>query len=72
MKNLGPTPPYLEGQELEGWIVEPWAMRGSSRARFFQNILVRFCPDLINPLLASAKVGFNHSNFEFNPSHRLN
>ena len=55
----------MTGRDLEGWIDEPWAKRGASRARFFQNVMIRMCPDLINPLLASAKVKrLNYITFE--------
>ena len=42
------------GAELTGWLDEPWAYRGESRSVFFQNVLVRFCPGFINPILARA------------------
>ena len=50
---------------MEGWITEPWAQRGSSRARFFQNCLIRFCPELMSDLLASAKDELITRKFDF-------
>ena len=48
------TSPNRTGADLQGWIDAPWAIRGQSRSVFFQNVLVRICPDFINPLLARA------------------
>ena len=59
------TPPYLEGIQLEGWIDEPWARRGASRAMFFQKTLERFCPGFINPLLAKAVDDVITKKFDF-------
>ena len=49
------TSPRRTGAELEGWLTEPWAIRGQSRSIFFQQVLIRVCPDFINPLLARAE-----------------
>ena len=62
---LGLTPPYLSGRELEGWLTESWAQRGASRARFFQNCLLRFCPDLMTELLEMAKDDLITKKFDF-------
>ena len=48
------TSPRRTGESLTGWIDEPWAYRGQSRSVFFQNVLVRFCPTFINPILSRA------------------
>ena len=55
----------MEGAQLEGWIDEPWARRGSSRAQFFQKVLERFCPTLMTPLMAKANENIITRKFEF-------
>ena len=55
----------MEGTQLEGWINEPWARRGSSRAKFFQKILERFCPQLMEPLMAEATEDIITQKFDF-------
>ena len=59
------TSPNKTGADLQGWIDEPWAIRGQSRSVFFQNILTRFCPALMNPLLARANESLITIGFDF-------
>ena len=65
IKFLGMTSTRRTGTDLEGWLDEPWAMKGQSRSVFFQKVLERFCPGFINPLLARASEDVITCGFDF-------
>ena len=62
---LGMTSTRLTGRALEGWLDEPWAMKGESRTVFFQRVITRFCPDFINPLLERATQEYITIGYDF-------
>ena len=61
----GMTSTRRTGAELDGWLTEPWAFKGKSRSVFFQNILVRHSPTLMNPLIARAPDDIVTQGFDF-------
>ena len=59
------TSPNRTGASLIGWIDEPWAIRGQSVPVFFQNVLVRYCPALINPIFSRINEELVTTEFDF-------
>ena len=61
----GMTSTRRTGSELDGWYTEPWAYKGKSRSVFFQNVLVRHCPALLNPIIARSDTDIITIGFDF-------